>query len=179
MSVCISHRERCCSCAPTIPCFRWTAFPTPLLTYDDENLARWFGIFLAELAVDHCLPPPVYYLRPMDFAWAVDILRRAAVECMEREIRRPKLYEALDFLEQAIDRKWLVRRYRHALVGDRRTWREKEELRETLRVAARGIQHACAGLLVPRINELAHRFRENKSEIDNLRWQLSIVRKPV
>jgi len=23
----------------------------------------------------------------MDFAWAVDILRRAAVECMERELR--------------------------------------------------------------------------------------------
>jgi hypothetical protein len=34
-------------------------------------------------------------------------------------------------------------------------------------------------LLVSRMNELARRFRENKREIDNLRWQLSIVRKPV
>src|SRR5262245_49870352 len=69
-------------------------FCDPLLTYEDPALAKWFGIFLAELAVDHCLPPPSYYLRPMDFAWAVDILRCAAVECMEREIRRSKLYEA-------------------------------------------------------------------------------------
>jgi len=153
-------------------------FYDPLLVYEDEDQARWFGIFLAELAVDHCVPPPAYYLRPMDFAWAVDILRRAAAECTEREIRRPKLYEALDFLEGALDRKWLVRRYRRALIGDRRNWREKEELRETLRVAARGIQYACAALLVARMNKLARGFRENKAEIDNLRWQLSIVRKP-
>jgi ribosomal protein S15P/S13E len=45
--------------------------------------------------------------------------------------------------------------------------------------AVSGIQHACAALLVARMNELARRFRENKSEIANLRWQLSIVRKPV
>jgi len=37
----------------------------------------------------------------------------------------------------------------------------------------------CAALLVARMNELARRFSENKAEIDNLRWQLSIVRKPV
>ena len=66
-----------------------------------------------------------------------------------------------------------------ALVGDRRNWREKEELRETLRVAARGIQYTCAALLVTRMNELARRFRDNKAEINNLRWQLSAVRKPV
>jgi hypothetical protein len=114
----------------------------------------------------------------MDFAWAVDILRRAAVECMDREIRRSKLYEALDFLEREIDRKWLVRRYRNALRGDRRTWREQNELREVLRVATRGIQQACVVLVVERMNELASRYRENKQEIDNLRWQLSIVRKP-
>ena len=115
----------------------------------------------------------------MDFAWAVDILRRAAVECMERKIRRSKLYEALDFLEKALERKWLVRRYRNALKGDRRTWREQQELRDELRVAARGIQQACMPLLVDRMNELAHRYRENKPEINKLRWQLSVVRKPV
>jgi hypothetical protein len=37
----------------------------------------------------------------------------------------------------------------------------------------------CAALLVARMNELARRFRENKAEIDSLRWQLSVVRKPV
>jgi hypothetical protein len=57
---------------------------------DDPDFARWLGIFIAELAVDHCVPRPWYYLR----------LRRAAVECMEREIRLAKLYEALDFLER-------------------------------------------------------------------------------
>jgi hypothetical protein len=45
--------------------------------------------------------------------------------------------------------------------------------------SARGIQYACAALLVARMNELARRYRENKAEIDNLRWQLSAVRKPV
>jgi hypothetical protein len=34
----------------------------------------------------------------------------------------------------------------------------------------------CAALLVTRMKQLAHRFRENKAEIDNLRWQLTIVR---
>jgi hypothetical protein len=154
-----------------------------LLTYDDPDLARCFGIFLAELAVDHCVPRPWYYLRPMDFAWAVDILRRSAVECMEREIRLAKLYEALDFLEREFGekqkQKWLVRRYRNALRGDRRNWREQRELRNELRVATRGIQQACVALLVERMNELARHYRENKAEIENLRWELSVVRKPL
>jgi hypothetical protein len=37
----------------------------------------------------------------------------------------------------------------------------------------------CAALLLARMNGLARRFRENKAQIDNLRWQLSVVRKPV
>jgi len=105
---------------------------------------RLFGLFVAEIAVDNWLPTPWYYIRPMDFAWAVDIIRRAAVECKEREIRRPKLYESLDFLEKQLDEKsrWLVRRYRRELRWDRRTYQEKEELREILRVTTRGIQFA-------------------------------------
>ena len=105
-----------------------------------------------------------------DFAWAIDIIRRAAVECKEREIRRPKLYESLDFLENQLDDKstWLVRRYR-----------QKEELREILRVTTRGIQFACVKVIVRRLNELAIHFRENKPSIDNLRMQLVIVRRPV
>ena len=65
-----------------------------ILTYDDEGLATWFGFGLAEIAVATVLPPPAYYLRPMDVGWAVDIIRRAAEECKTREIRRSKLYEA-------------------------------------------------------------------------------------
>jgi hypothetical protein len=100
---------------------------------------------------------------------------------MDREIRLSKTYEALDFLERELadKQKWLVRRYRRALRGDRRNWREQRELRDELRVATRGIQQACVALLVERMNELAHHYRENKAEIDNLRWQLSVVRKPV
>ena len=156
-------------------------FYDPLLSYEDEDLARLFGLFVAELAVDNWLPDPWYYLRPMDFAWAVDIIRRAAVECKEREIRRPKLYESLDFLEKQLDEKstWLVRRYRRELRWDRRTYQEQEELREILRVTTRGIQLACVGLIVRRLNELAIHFRENKPSIDNLRQQLAIVRRPV
>ena len=156
-------------------------FYDPLLIYEDEDLARMFGLFVAELAVDNWLPDPWYYLRPMDFAWAVDIIRRAAVECKEREIRRPKLYESLDFLENQLDEKstWLVRRYRRELRWDRRTYQEKEELREILRVTTRGIQFACVKVIVRRLNELAIHFRENKPSIDNLRMQLVIVRRPV
>ena len=119
-------------------------FHDSLLTYEDDDLVRLFGLFVAEIAVDNWLPTPWYYIRPMDFAWAVDIIRRAAVECKEREIRRPKLYESLDFLEKQLDEKsrWLVRRYRRELRWDRRTYQEKEELREILRVTTRGIQFA-------------------------------------
>ena len=63
--------------------------------------------------------------------------------------------------------------------GDRRNNREKEEFREILRVATRGIQFACVKLIVRRLNELAIHFRENKPSIDNLRMQLVIVRRPV
>jgi hypothetical protein len=34
-------------------------------------------------------------------------------------------------------------------------------------------------LVVECMNELARRYRENKAEIATLRWQLSVVRKPV
>jgi hypothetical protein len=113
--------------------------------------------------------------------WAgpVDIIRRAAVECKTREIRRAKLYEALDFLEASIEPKWLVRRYRRELRWDRRTAQEKEELREILRATTRGIQRSCALYLRDRLNELGVHYRENKVEIQELRRQLAIVRKTV
>jgi hypothetical protein len=43
----------------------------------------------------------------------------------------------------------------------------------------RGIQQACAAALVDKMNDLADCFRENKVEIDYLRWQLDVVRRPV
>jgi len=45
--------------------------------------------------------------------------------------------------------------------------------------AALGIQQSTEALLVNKLNELAIRLRENRTEIDNLRRQLSIMRKPV
>ena len=73
-----------------------------LFSFDNEDEAQIVGLFLAELAVDHFVPPPAYYLTPMNVGWAVDIVRRGADECKTREIGRPKLYEALDFLEQTV-----------------------------------------------------------------------------
>jgi len=100
---------------------------------------------------------------------------------VRREIRIAKVYEALDFLEKAIDEKsaWLVRRYRRELRWDRRNNREKEELPGNLARTTRGIQFACMKLIVRRLNELAIHFRENKPSIDNLRLQLATVRRPV
>jgi hypothetical protein len=148
---------------PNMVCVQAYRDQDPALIFDNEDEAQIVGLFLAELAVDHFVPPPAYYLTPMNIGWAVDILRRAADECKSREIRRPKLYEALDFLEQAIEPKWLVKRYR----------------REALRMATRSIQQRCALLLVDKMNNLAFHFRKNKTEIDNLRWQLDVVRRPV
>lgn len=70
-------------------------------------------------------------------------------------------------------------KYRRSLRGDRRTDREKAELREELIVATRSVQRACAELIVDRMNELAFSFRENKIKIDRLRRVLEIVRQPV
>jgi protein-arginine kinase len=46
-------------------------------------------------------------------------------------------------------------------------------------VAALGIQQSTAALLVNKLNELAVKLREDRTEIDHLRRQLSIMRKPV
>jgi hypothetical protein len=56
-----------------------------------------FGLEVAKIAVNNVLPPMSFYLRLMDIAWAVHILRRSAVECKEREIRLPKLYASAGF----------------------------------------------------------------------------------
>ena len=85
---------------PDNTCVVADSYQDQLFIFADEPLAQQVGLFLAELAVDHFVPPPAYFLTPMNIGWAVDILRRAADECKTREIRRPKLYEALDFLEQ-------------------------------------------------------------------------------
>ena len=84
-------------------------------------------------------------------------------------------------LEKQLDEKstWLVRHYRRELRWDRRNNREKEELREILRVTTRGIQFACVTLIVRRLNEFAIHFRENKPSIDNLRLQRALVCRPV
>lgn len=161
-------------------CLLIAALADPLFVYDDETLAKLTGCFLAELAVDHLVPAPAYYLTPMNAAWAVGIIRRAAEVCKTRNIQTPKLFEALDYLEELLENKnSLVRRYRRALRGDRRNNREKEQLREELIVATRGIQLACVERIVNRMNELASNFRENKIKIDRLRRVLELVRQPV
>jgi hypothetical protein len=119
-------------------------FNDQLLTYEDEDTAKCVGLWLAEISVDNFLTPIEYYLTPMNTAWAVTILRRAAEECKEREIRRSKLYGALDFLEKNIDAPVLVRQYRRALQGDRPDEWQKEELRQILMAAVLGIQQSAS-----------------------------------
>ena len=165
---------------PDVSLLRIDHFPNPLLTYDDANLAAWFGLGIAEITVDRCLPPPEYYLIPMNVARAVQILRRGAEDHDKREIREPELYDALAFLEQYFVKKsWLVRRYRNALRGDTRNRREKMEQRERLRIRFRGIQQACVDLIVSKMNELAREYRKNKPAIDELRKQLAVVRRRI
>jgi hypothetical protein len=152
----------------------------PLLAYESGDLAAWFGLGVAEILVDHCLPPSAHYLQPMTVERAVDILRRGAEDHDKREIRRPELYDALTFLDKLLEKKnWLVRRYRNALRGDTRNRREKMERREELRVRFRGIQQACVEALVVEMNKLALRFRKNKPVIDKLRQLLASIRRPV
>jgi hypothetical protein len=153
-------------------------YQNPTLGYENGDLAAWFGLGIAEISVDHCLPPPSYYLTPMNVARAIDILRSGAKDYHKREIRRPELYEALALLDQFLGRKnWLVRRYRDALRGDTRNQRERLEQREKLRVRFRGIQQACVESILAEINDLALQYRENKPAIDVLRRQLALVRR--
>ena len=89
-------------------------YSDPSLAYEDEELAAWFGLGLAEIAVDHLVPTVAYYLTPMNPAWAVELLRRGALDV--GELRLVKLYEAMEYLEKSLDdRAWLVRRYRRTL----------------------------------------------------------------
>ena len=76
-------------------CIMADCFNDKLLTYEDEDTAKYIGLWLAEISVDNFLSPIEYYVTPMNTAWAVAIVRRAAEECKEREIRKVKLYEAL------------------------------------------------------------------------------------
>ena len=155
-------------------------YEDPILAYEDGDLAAWFGLGIAEMSVDRCLPPPSYYLAPMTVARSIDILRRGAEDHHKREIRRPELYDALTFLDEFLGKKnWLVRRYRYALRGDTRNRREKLAQREKLRVRFRGIQQACVESILAEINDLALHYRENKPAIDKLRRQLAVVVRPV
>jgi hypothetical protein len=143
-------------------------------------LAIWFGLGIAEISVDHCLPPPSFYLTPTNVARAIDIIRSGAEDYHKREIRTPELYEALTLLDQFLGRKnWLVRRYRDALRGDTRNLRERLERREKLSIRFRGIQQACIESILAEINNLALHYRENKPAIDALRRQLAVVRQPI
>jgi hypothetical protein len=152
----------------------------PLLAYENGDLAAWFGLGIAEIAVDHCIPPPSFHLTPMNVARAIDMVLRGAEDHHKREMRRPEMYDALTFLDRFLGKKnWLVRRYRNALRGDTRNQREKLEQREKLRVCFRGIQHACIETLLAEINDLARRYRENRPRIDALRRQLAVVQRPV
>ena len=142
----------------------------------DAGLAAWFGLFLAQIAVDHFIPSTDYFLTPMHAAWAIDLVHRSAAEFMDREVRAAKLYEALDYMERTLDKAWLVKRYRNDLRGDYRNWRERREKQYRLQVAARGIRLACAAQIVERMNELATGYRQNKTKIARLRQALVMVR---
>ena len=48
---------------PDNTCLQVDRVHYPLLKYDDEDLSKWFGLGLAEIAVDEFLPPVEYYLR--------------------------------------------------------------------------------------------------------------------
>lgn len=86
---------------PDNTCLQVERYTESTISCDDKDLTKHFALFLAELAVDYFLPPPAYYLRPMDFAWAMEILSRAAEECTVKEIRRSKFTKLSIFLRRS------------------------------------------------------------------------------
>jgi hypothetical protein len=114
-----------------------------ILQSDDPAVAAWIGLFLAEMSVDHLLPPPQYFLTPMNPAWAVDLVRRAAADA--RKVRTTTLYTAMAYLEETLDEPWLVRRYRRTLEGDCRNAQDEKRKRRRLGLMARIIERAYIG----------------------------------
>ena len=145
-----------------------------ILQSDDPAVAAWIGLFLAEISVDHLLPPPQYFLTPMNPAWALDLVRRAAADA--RKVRTTTLYTAMAYLEEGLDEPWLVRRYRRTLQGDTRNESDEKRKRRRLGLMAREIERGCAEKIVGEMNEFAARYRENKAKIDQLRRMLELVR---
>ena len=144
---------------------------------DDPAVAAWMGLFLAETAVDHLIPPPQYYRTPMNAAWAVDLVRRAAVDA--RKVRTTTLYTAMSYLEERLDEPWPLRRYRRTLEGDCRNEHDEKDKRRRLGLMARIIEHACIEKIVGEMNQLAVHYRANKPKIDWLRRVLDLVRRRI
>ena len=117
--------------------------------------------------------------QPVDLATVVDVLRRAA-EDYGTEVRTAEVYAALSAVRDLISKEWLARRYSEALIPHPETYREKQRQREKLRRAARGIQQACAAIIVREMNDLASfQYRKNKPQIDKLRRQLTVILRPI
>ncbi len=153
-------------------------FSDPSLAYEDEELAAWFGLGLAEIVVDHLVPPAEYYLTPMNPAWAVDLLRRGARDVGKLQL--VKLYEGMKYLEKSLDesRGWC------AAIAAR--WRATPATRATKNGIAVGSASWRGRLSAfawkkssAEMNESARRYRENKRKIDWLRRVLELVRAPV
>lgn len=118
--------------------------------------------------------------QPVDLVTVVDVLRRAAEDYGTREVRTAEVYAALSAVRDVISKEWLARRYSEALIPHPETYREKQRQREKLRRTARGIQQACAAMIVREMNDLASfQYRKNKPEIDELRRQLTVILRPI
>jgi hypothetical protein len=106
---------------PDVSLLRVDHFQNGLMTYDNAELAAWFGLGIAEITVDRCLPPPWHYLIPLDVAERLRSFGERPKITTKGKIRKPELYEALAFLEQYLDKKdvacsplWVCATRRHS-----------------------------------------------------------------
>jgi len=129
---------------PNMACVQAYRDEDHLFRFDDEDEARLVGLFLAELAVDHFVPPPAYYLTPI--TWPGPSTSCGALPTNAKLER----YFGQSFTRLSIS--WRSQSSRHGwlnVIGancqaTRRNERQKDQLREALRLATRGIQQACA-----------------------------------
>src|SRR4029453_1390016 len=96
---------------------------------------------------------------------ALAILEATVLECKKRDINTPEVRAALDLLEPYIWPKWIIPQFRHpALEHNGDSYASREGQQQVLRATFPGIRDSVRVLLEVRMDSLARKFHETRSQ---------------